>query len=95
MKVEKYVPEKNEYLFEINQEETIEDIKVELTKVGEVKPGYVLLNIGFDYDEKINEGEEKNIGGLKITLLKAYPRKQPSEGYATIKIEKDLITVFN
>lgn len=87
-KIEKYEPEENEYLFNVNEYKIIENTKLRLNKVSVSKPYYILLDVGDELDEKIEEGREARIKGFKIELIKTYPREKSSESYAVIKIEK-------
>lgn len=89
-KIKEYEPELDEYLFEkVGAEKIIESVRIRLNKVEKSTPqNFVLLDVGVALNEKVKEGETKEIEGLAVTLVKSWPKGTPSESYAILKVKK-------
>lgn len=85
-----YSPGADEYLFEqAGSEKIIESVRIRLNKVEASTPkNFVRLDVGNALNEKVSEGETRQIEGLSITLLEAHPRGTPAESYAILKAKK-------
>lgn len=84
-KLRMFVPNASEYLFFTDTPQNVDGIQVTLTGV---TPTYVLVDGGNVRGMKIYAGSSKEIDGLNVTNVRAFPHGIRVEDYAILRIVK-------
>lgn len=90
IKVKKLNLEPNEYVFDgVGSEMLVESVRIRLNKVEVSSPSdFVRLDVGNVLNQKVKEGETKEIEGLNINVVEVWPKGTPIESYTLLKITK-------
>ncbi len=84
VKIVKYVPKQDEYLFYLQDVKTISGYEAELVKIE--KDGTVTVRVDNTNEDTIMEDKTKPIGNLYVTNVRPNYRAIASERYAILKV---------